>query len=181
MKGLLKTYRYLVAALAFDLIVLAVHPNTGITLFRRTGSIVLEMLGVLPPIFVLLGLLEVWVPRETVIRFLGEKSGFVGISLSFLLGAAAAGPLYAAFPVAATMLRKGARFTNVLILLYAWSTLKLPMFLFETSALGADFSVTRMLINVPGIAALAWLTNLLVGRTEREAIYARYANQSGPA
>lgn len=181
MKALLRMYRYLVAVLAFDIVVLALYPNTGVTIFRKTGNIVLEMLGVLPPIFVLLGLLEVWVPRETAIRFLGEKSGAIGVILSFVLGAAAAGPLYAAFPVAATMLRKGAKFTNVLIFLYAWSTLKLPMFLFETSALGADFSVTRMLLNVPGIVALAWLTSFLVSQPEKEAIYLKHAVQGGPA
>ena len=87
-------------------------------------------------------------------------------------GAAAAGPLYAAFPVAATLLRKGAKFTNVLVLLYAWSTVKLPMFLFETFALGPGFSVTRMLINLPGIVAMAWLTDrLVVGSREKETIY----------
>jgi uncharacterized membrane protein YraQ (UPF0718 family) len=171
----LKTYRYLLAALGFALVVLAVHPPVGLAILCRTGSIVSEMLGVLPPIFILLGLLEVWVPRETVIRFLGERSGVVGVILSFLLGAVAAGPLYAAFPVAATMLRKGARFTNVLILLYAWSTLKLPMLLFETHALGPAFSVTRMLLNLPGILAMSWLTDRLVGSAEKKIIYSRYA------
>ncbi|MGB9887339.1 MAG: permease [Moorellales bacterium] len=171
----LRPYRYLLAALAFDLVVLAFYPSTGLTLFQKTGNIFLEMLSVLPPIFVLLGLLEVWVPRETVIRFLGEKSGILGVTLSFLLGAAAAGPLYAAFPVAATLVRKGAKFTNVLILLYAWSAVKLPMLLFETYALGPRFSVTRLVLNLSGIVALAWLTDYLVGGLEKKRIYSRYA------
>lgn len=132
------------------------------------------MLSVLPPIFILLGLLEVWVPRETIIRFLGQESGLVGILLSLFLGAAAAGPLYGAFPVAATMLRKGAKFSNVMVLLYSWSTLKLPMFLFETSALGAQFSVTRMLINIPGVIIMAWLTSCLIPSPEQEAIYRKH-------
>lgn len=38
-------------------------------------------------------------------RFVGEKSGAMGATISLLLGALAAGPLYGAFPVAATMLR----------------------------------------------------------------------------
>jgi uncharacterized membrane protein YraQ (UPF0718 family) len=44
------------------------------------------MLSVIPPIFVLLGLLDVWVQRETMIKLMGEKSGFVGIALAFFLG-----------------------------------------------------------------------------------------------
>lgn len=174
MKQVLKTYRYFLALMVFDLIVLALYPQTGITIFRNTGSNFLQMLGILPPIFILLGLLEVWVPRETIIRFVGEGSGLVGIFLSLLLGAAAAGPLYGAFPVAAAMLKKGAKFSNVMVLLYSWSTLKLPMFLFETSALGAQFSVTRMLINIPGIIVMAWLTSRLIPLAEQEAIYQKH-------
>lgn len=174
MRMLIKTYRYFLALVLFDLLVLALYPQTGATIFRKTGANFLQMLGVLPPIFVLLGLLEAWVPRETIIRFLGEDSGLTGILLSLFLGAAAAGPLYGAFPVAATMLRKGAKFSNVMVLLYSWSTLKLPMFLFETAALGARFSVTRMLINIPGIIVLAWLTSRLLPPAEQETIYQKH-------
>ena len=52
------------------------------------------MLLVIPPIFILLGLLDVWVPREKMIRYMGEGSGVKGTVLAFLLGSFAAGPLY---------------------------------------------------------------------------------------
>lgn len=65
------------------------------------------MLSVLPPIFLLLGLLDVWVPKETFMRFLGKDSGITGLIFSILLGACAAGPLYGVFPVAGMMMRKG--------------------------------------------------------------------------
>ena len=44
-----------------------------------------EMLLVLPPIFILIGLLDVWVPKETMIKYMGEGSGFKGILLAFFL------------------------------------------------------------------------------------------------
>ena len=59
-----------------------------------------EMLLVLPPIFILIGLLDVWIPKETMIRLMGEGSGIKGVLLAFLFGTVAVGPLYAAFPVA---------------------------------------------------------------------------------
>ena len=100
---------------------------------RKAAQITLfsfkEMLLVIPPIFVLLGLLDVWVPREKMVRFMGDKSGLLGIVLAVFIGSAAAGPLYGAFPVAAVFLRKGVKFTNLLIFLGAWSTTKIPMFL----------------------------------------------------
>ncbi|HQN27510.1 MAG TPA: permease, partial [Mesotoga sp.] len=62
--------------------------QTGFKALSITGSSLLEMLSVIPPIFVLLGLLDVWVPREKIIKHLGEESGLKGVVLSFVLGAA---------------------------------------------------------------------------------------------
>jgi len=63
-----------------------------------TGNSVKKMLLVIPPIFILLGLLDVWVPRETMIKYMGEGSGLKGVLLAIFIGSAAAGPLYGAFP-----------------------------------------------------------------------------------
>ena len=63
--------------------------------------------------------------------------------LAFVPGAAAAGPLYAAFPIAAVLIKKGAKLTNVFIFLGAWSTTKIPMLLFETANLGARYMLLR--------------------------------------
>ena len=78
-------------------LILAIFPAIGQRSLQITRSNMLEMLAVIPPVFVLLGLLDVWVQRETMIKFMGEMSGFIGIAIAFLLGSAAAGPLYAAF------------------------------------------------------------------------------------
>jgi hypothetical protein len=83
------------------------------------------MLSVLPPIFILLGLLDVWVDRATMMKFTGKGSGLKGVLIAFLLGSAAAGPLYAAFPVAGVMLKKGSSLFNVFIFIGAWSTTKI--------------------------------------------------------
>ena len=138
-----------------------------------------EMLLVIPPIFVLLGLLDVWVPREKMVRFMGDKSGLLGILLAVFIGSAAAGPLYGAFPVAAVFLRKGVKFTNLLIFLGAWSTTKIPMFLFELSSLGTSFALTRLLVNIPGIIGMAYLLRLALKEEEVNALYERASTLDG--
>jgi uncharacterized membrane protein YraQ (UPF0718 family) len=135
-----------------------------------------EMLFVIPPVFVLLGLLDVWVPKETMIKYMGEGSGLKGILLSILIGSAAAGPLYGAFPVAAVFMKKGVKFMNVLIFLGAWSTTKIPMFLFEVASLGVNFAVTRLLIDIPGILLIAFLLSKTVTRQEIAQIYEKAQN-----
>lgn len=129
------------------------------------------MLLVIPPIFVLLGLLDVWVPREKMIKFIGKGSGLKGSVLAFLLGSFAAGPLYGAFPVAAVLMKKGASFFNILIFIGAWSTTKIPMLLFEMSALGNRFALSRLAIDIVGIVLIAWAMASSLGKVEIEKIY----------
>lgn len=130
-----------------------------------------EMIMVLPPIFILLGLLDTWVPKDTMVKFMGGDSGIIGILLSFFLGSAAAGPLYGAFPVAAVFMKKGVKFTNILIFIGAWSTTKLPMILFEITSMGAKFALTRFLINIPGILLISYIVNKSLNKKDIEVIY----------
>lgn len=174
LKGFAGAYKYFILIVLLDLVILSLRPATGREIFRHTYSNFAEMLSVLPPIFLLLGLLDVWVPRETIIKYLGERSGLIGIALSILLGAAAAGPLYGAFPVAAVMIKKGAKFSNILVFIGAWSTLKIPMFLFEMSALGARFAVTRWLASVLGVILMTFIIDRVVTKEEKAAIYQKH-------
>ena len=56
------------------------------------GSIksLIELLIVVPPIFVLIGLLDAWVEREKMIKLMGPNSKGTGIMIAFLLGSVAA-------------------------------------------------------------------------------------------
>ena len=171
MKELIKRYKFFVILAVINLVILAIYPSMGKKSMNITWSNTLEMLSVIPPIFILLGLLDVWVQRETMIKLMGEKSGFIGIALAFFLGSAAAGPLYAAFPVAGVLLKKGSKFSNVLIFIGAWSTTKIPMLLFEASSMGWKFMITRFIIDIPGIALIAYVTEKLLNEKEKQYIY----------
>ena len=134
-----------------------------------------EMASVLPPIFILLGLLDVWIHKDVMITHMGPNSGIRGILLALFLGSAAAGPLYGAFPVAAVLMKKGAKFSNVLIFIGAWSTTKIPMFLFEMASLGKPFAITRLLVDIPGIIIIALVIEKIMNKNEIEDIYKKSA------
>ena len=93
--------------------------------------------------------------------------------ISFVLGSAAAGPLYAAFPVASVMLKKGSSVFNVLVFLGAWSTTKIPMLTFEAANMGLRYMLTRLSMSVVGILLIAVLTDRLLTKADREDVYAR--------
>jgi len=171
MKMLLIRYKYFLILLVINIAVYGLSPSVGQKSIDITWSNTVEMLSVIPPIFILLGLLDVWVKRETMIKLMGEKSGILGILIAFFLGSAAAGPLYAAFPIAGVLLQKGSKFSNILIFMGAWSTTKIPMLLFEASSMGWEFTMARFVINIPGIMLIAYVTERLLNEKEKQYIY----------
>jgi len=166
MRQILKRYQFFLVMVIVLCLILLIHPPIGLKAVNLSLSSLKEMLLLLPPIFILLGLLDVWVPRETMTRLMGPASGLKGIALSIFIGSAAAGPLYGAFPIAAVFMKKGVSFSNVMIFLGAWSTTKIPMFLFDMGSMGAKFAVTRMLIDLPGIIIIALIIQKLMTKTE---------------
>jgi uncharacterized membrane protein YraQ (UPF0718 family) len=169
--ALAKRYRLFLILLAALGILSLFRPALGQLSAKLAFENLIELLLVVPPIFLLLGLLDVWVPRELMIRLTGEGSGLLGIALSFLLGSFAAGPLYGAFPVAAVMLKKGSKLSNVMIFVGAWSTTKIPLLLFEATSMGWPFMLGRFLLNLPIILIIGYLVQKSLPDRDLQAIY----------
>lgn len=167
----IKRYRLFLILLLINISLLFISPELGSASLRLTKSNLMEMLSVLPPIFILLGLIDTWVKRETMIKYMGERSGVKGLLIAFTMGSAAAGPLYAAFPIAGMLLKKGASLTNVFIFIGAWSTTKIPMLLFEASSLGLKFTLIRLICSVIGIILIAAILQKTTPETEKKLLY----------
>ena len=134
--------------------------NPGKEISRNFASFSLDMLKVLPCAFVLIGLFEVWVKRETVERHLGEESGVRGYMWGVLLAGTTVGGLYVAFPVAYSLYTKGARLSVIFTYLGASAICRIPMAIFEASFLGIKFTIIRLLVSLP----LVILTSMLLGK-----------------
>ena len=160
MIAVMKRYKIFLFFSGVSVALLFLTPATGWKALDLTWDNTLEMLSFLPPIFVLLGLLDVWVDRETMMQYMGDNSGLRGSLLAFILGSAAAGPLYAAFPMAGILIKKGARILNVFIFIGAWSTTKIPLIMFETATLGFRFMALRLVFNIVGIIIIAKILDM---------------------
>ncbi|MPM03443.1 hypothetical protein SDC9_49710 [bioreactor metagenome] len=171
MKNFLKRYGAFFLLLAAGVATGLFLPEIGKKSVTITLQNIKEMLSVLPPIFILLGLLDVWVDRATMMKFTGKGSGLKGVLIAFLLGSAAAGPLYAAFPVAGVMLKKGSSLFNVFIFIGAWSTTKIPMLAFEGASMGLTFMLLRLGLSIIGILIIALITERSLSKAQQEEIY----------
>lgn len=170
-KNLVSRYKLFICLFIVNLILLIFAPEIGKASLLTSFDSFLEMLSIIPPIFLLMGLLDVWVPKETMMKYLGKGAGIKGGIFAFVLGSFSAGPLYAAFPVAGIFLKKGVSLTNIFIFLGAWSTTKIPMMLFEITQLGGQFALIRFMINIIGIIVLALVMEKTTSEKEAEKIY----------
>lgn len=121
----------------------------GIEIGNNFGLFSFQMVKILPAIFILIGLFDVWVKRETIVKHLGKGGGVKSFLWVFVLAAPMAGGLLPAFPIGYELYKKGARLTVVLIFLGAVSIGRIPMILFESTFLGWKFSAIRIIVSIP--------------------------------
>lgn len=109
--------------------------HLGATTF---GSVLLLICAV----FGLVGLLQVWISRDTIVRLLGQDSGLKGLLIAAFCGTLLIGPAYIIFPLLMSLHRQGARWAVIVIVLSAYAV-KLHLVPFETEFLGWQFSLGR--------------------------------------
>lgn len=164
MKKVIKKYKFLIVVLAMNLILLVIQPKTDIDTLSFTSRNFLNFMIMLTPIFILIGLIDVWIERELMIRIMGNQSGLHGALLAFLLGAITAVPLYALLLVAGVLLKKGSRISNVLIFLCSSAGIRIPLLLFEVSSIGWKFTMVCFAANIS--LSLSSLTGFSAKKTK---------------
>ncbi len=121
-----------------------------------------EMLIIMPVVFVLTALLDAWVNKETIMKYLGRDSKTKGVILSFVLGSVSAGPIYAAFPICVMLHKKGASVRNIVIILSAWAVVKVPMLINEVKFLGFSFMAVRWTLTIIAILIFSYISDKIV-------------------
>ena len=170
-KKLAMRYKFFIVCFVLTLLLTIINKDLGLKSFNIAFSSFKQMLQVVPPIMILLGLMDVWIPRETMIKYMGENSGIKGVSLAMLIGSIAAGPMYAAFPFTKVLLKKGVKFSNIIIFMNAWCVTKVSTLMFEFSSLGYKFTLARLLIDIPGVRIMGYLVQILRPKDELDRLY----------
>jgi uncharacterized membrane protein YraQ (UPF0718 family) len=121
------------------------------------GGIFFSVTLLIISVFGLVGLLQVWISRDLIVRLLGREGGLKGLLIAALCGTLLIGPAYIVFPLLMSIQKQGARWAVVVIVLTSYAV-KLQMIPVEVGFLGWPFSLARALITI----ALAIPTGLLV-------------------
>lgn len=150
-----------IVALAY-ITMFIINPAMGIDSVKNSGYYIKEMLMIMPVIFVLTALLDLWVPKEKIMQYLGKDSKAKGVFLSFVVGSISAGPIYAAFPMCVMLHKKGASIRNIIIILSSWAVIKVPMLLNEVKFLGPKFMAVRWVLTVISIVIFSWIAAKII-------------------
>lgn len=92
------------------------------------------------------GLIEVLLPRELLVKWVGEGSGLKGLLIGSLLGAITPGGPYVLFPLVASMFKAGVHIGPLIAYLSAWALIGLNRVIaFEIPLLGMHITITRLI------------------------------------
>jgi uncharacterized membrane protein YraQ (UPF0718 family) len=140
--------------------------DPGIAMGRNFYLFARDMVLILPPAFILIGLFDVWAKRETIEKHFGQSADARGYVWSILLAATTVGGTFVAFPVANALYHKGARLSMIMTYVTAASLVLIPMSIIEASVLGVRFTVVRILVSLPLVIAGSLLIEKILLRRD---------------
>jgi len=155
-----KKNKILFVAIIAYILVAFFKPSYFVEGLKQSQYYFIEMLQILPAVFILTSLIQTWVPTPVIMKYFGDGSGIKGYGLSFLIGSLSAGPIYAAFPVCKTLFKKGAGIKNIMIILSTWAVIKVPMLINEAKFMGVEYMMVRWVLTVVAIMIMA----IIIGR-----------------
>ena len=155
--SLVRSQWLLLLTIALYLWALAVAPQRAAQAFSIGATTFASVLLLITAVFGLVGLLQVWISRDLIVRLLGREGGIKGLLIAALCGTLLIGPAYIIFPLLMSIQKQGARWAVITIVLTSYAV-KLQMIPIEVGFLGWPFSLGRAVVTI----ALAIPTGLLV-------------------
>ena len=121
-------------------------PQLPVQAIKSGGGLLLRLIPVLILAFFVAGLMEVLLPKELLVQWVGERSGFKGILIGTCLGAVAPGGPFIQFPIVAAMFKAGANIGPLVAYLSAWALIGINRVIaFEIPLLGFQITFTRLI------------------------------------
>ena len=170
MKKHLKDYWLFIIFVIFTATGFILDLNIARGIFENFYSFFLTMVKFVPAVFLLIGLFEVWVDKETIEKHLGEDSGFLAYFWAIILASTTVGGLYVAFPVAAALYKKGASPRIIFSYIGTAAICRIPMTLFEASYVGVAFTTIRWGVSIPLVIISSILMEKMLASKDLEKI-----------
>ncbi len=141
------------------------NPRLLVDATRSGGLLLLQLMPILVLAFFVAGLIEVLVPTQMVMGWVGKGSGPRGLLVSTLLGAVAPGGPFIQFPLLAALYKAGMGIGPLVAYLSAWSLIGLNRVIaFEIPLLGLRVAATRLACSLIFPVVIGYIAQLVFER-----------------
>ncbi|MGC8718309.1 MAG: hypothetical protein ACP5RW_09970 [bacterium] len=113
-------------------------------------------------VFIIIGILENFLSKESVGNFLLKFSGIKGILIGSITGSIMMGPVATGYPISSYLLENGASISLVSSFLASWVMIGIISISLEIKNLGKKFALTRNLFAFISIIIIALLMEVLL-------------------
>jgi uncharacterized membrane protein YraQ (UPF0718 family) len=140
------TANIVMIAIAVGLLIVAFlgGNNLHIMGLKAAGEMLVKVFPLLIAAFVIAGMVQVLVPREFIIKWLGPESGLKGIAMGALAGGLTPGGPVINFPIVASIYKAGAGIGTVVAYVTAWSLVSVARIPLEVSLVSPKFALIRL-------------------------------------
>ena len=138
-------------------------PAKGLIVGRVAYDAFAKALKIIIAVFIIIGLIQVWVSPQTLSRILGKEAGWKGLLLASTIPVFIGGSLFTIFPLLKTLREKGASIAATIAFITAWSG-KAPLLPLEIAFLGWKFAILRISIIIPFAIAMGLLSEFILER-----------------
>jgi uncharacterized protein len=127
-----------------------------------TAALIIEITPRMLAAFVIAGLIQVIVPRELIVQWMGHGSGARGILIGMLFGTVTPGGPMTHFPIIASFLKIGVGIGPLVAYLTAWSLFGLNrVIMWEIPFMGAQIVAVRVAVSLFFPFLAGWLSEIV--------------------
>lgn len=118
--------------------------NLHVLGLKTAGKMFLQIIPILIAAFIIAGMVQVLIPREFIIKWLGPQAGWKGIVFGSLAGGLTPGGPIINFPIVASIYKSGAGIGTVVAYVTAWSLVSVARLPYEISLISPKFAMIRL-------------------------------------
>ena len=145
MKELFKNdaFQFLSLGALVVLVVYGLNADKGRIIVQTVYFTFFDVLDIIVAVSIFIGLFQIWVKPQTIVKLLGKGSGIKGFILVCTFPILMGGSLFTIFPLLKVLREKGARQGAIASFITAWGG-KAPLLPLETQFLGWPFALLRL-------------------------------------
>jgi len=124
-----------------------------------------ETIEIIIAVFLLIGLIQVWISPQQLSKILGKEAGWKGLLLASIFPIFMGGSLFTLFPLMKILIEKGASFAAILAFSVACGG-KIPLLPLEIKFLGIHFAILRLVLIIPVSIIIGLLGEFILKKWE---------------